>query len=264
MKANRFYVWMYFVLFALILILALIMDQEAMGQGQGVIGYLDGTTPTQVSTADRLPIALAADGVTTTPAPGSVQEIEGDEAEGSGSLPNPVLICGDDGVDCLNYAAEGGGRMPVNLIPGRTGIAAGAGVSNVDTPRMTLASDQSTVAVRMAGNDNAVSVETRKTVQWASIDVSLIDENTIIAAPGAGLAIYIVHLSVVSTVDTAQTFTLLDGATAINGAGYSGIRPGYTLDVPAGFYLKLTDNQAFVIKSVAATNLSGTAIYYVE
>src|SRR3990167_10198663 len=45
-----------------------------------------------------------AGAVTVTPS--GVQEVEGDEAEGSGSLPQPLLIGGDDGTDIKNINVD--------------------------------------------------------------------------------------------------------------------------------------------------------------
>lgn len=47
---------------------------------------------------------------------GQAQEVEGDEAEGSGALPNPVLIGGDDGTDITNVAVDTDGHLQVDVL----------------------------------------------------------------------------------------------------------------------------------------------------
>jgi len=94
-------------------------DANAAGNPVLIGGRYD-ATPRTLDDTDVGAIALDADGAvhisdggntitvdgTVTATPSGIQEIEGDEAEGSGNLPQPVLIGGDDGTDIKNISVD--------------------------------------------------------------------------------------------------------------------------------------------------------------
>lgn len=94
----------------------------------------------------------------------------------------------------------------------------------------------------------------------AIININTIGNNTIIAAPGAGLMIKITSIVFVCT--GAVTVTLYSGTTALTGAmsfaANGGIDFGSDL-----FPLTLGTNEAFIINLGGGTQVSGFAEYIV-
>lgn len=114
-----------------------------------------------------------------------------------------------------------------------------------------------------------VQVVSRRTLVVASINLSASGDNTVIAAPGSGSFIHLVHLDLQNTGTVSQTAIVKNDATAINGAGallnpYGG---GYTFDGEVGLReLVLADNAPLKVNlsaTPAGGNVIGTAIYYV-
>lgn len=112
-----------------------------------------------------------------------------------------------------------------------------------------------------------------KTVQRASISIATSGDNSIISAPGGGLAIKIISLYIENTSDTDLTVILKSASTALNGAGYYIAKPASTLSLAPSFRefnapggvgqgeMVLGTNEAFQINLSAAKQLSGFVIY---
>lgn len=97
---------------------------------------------TGVLTVDDGGGSLTVDG-TVTATPSGIQEIEGDEAESSGNLPQPVLIGGDDGTDIKNINVDATtGDVQVDVT---NQVDAGGA-----TPVITNASDTGAIATSYA------------------------------------------------------------------------------------------------------------------
>lgn len=86
-----------------------------------------------------------------------VSEVEGDEAEGSGSLPNPVLIGGDDGTDIKNINVDATtGDVQVDLTAGSAVIGK---VKNDPTFSAATGSSAIALAVNPSGAFRLLRVE---------------------------------------------------------------------------------------------------------
>lgn len=93
---------------------------------------------------------LQVDVITSAAATG-VQEIEGDEAESSGTLPNPILVGGDDGTDVKNINVDSStGDVQVD-VTNTVSIADGGNVISVDDAGGALTVD-GTITVQDGGN----------------------------------------------------------------------------------------------------------------
>lgn len=113
------------------------------------------------------------------------------------------------------------------------------------------------ISVKVRGTD--------RTIQRVSISVAAMGDNTVIAAPGVGNRIKIVHLAYQNTSGSDMTVIWKDGAAAINGLGF--VHPnnaGFAFDAPGGpgmGEVMLADNAAFVLNLSAAGQVSGYCLY---
>src|SRR3990167_5155800 len=105
-----------------------------------------------------------AGAVTVTPS--GVQEVEGDEAEGAGSLPQPLLIGGDDGTDIKNINVDATtGDVQVDVT--NTVTVDGSGVTQpvsgtvtaIQSTATNLKVDASGVAVPVTDNAGSLTVD---------------------------------------------------------------------------------------------------------
>ena len=103
---------------------------------------------------------------TVTVTPSGVQEIEGDEAEGSAALPQPVLIGGDDGTDVKNINVDATtGDVQVDVT--NTVTVDGSGVTQpvsgtvtaIQSVATNLKVDASGVAVPVTDNAGSLTVD---------------------------------------------------------------------------------------------------------
>lgn len=99
---------------------------------------------------------ITVDG-TIVATPSGVQEIEGDEAEGSGALPQPILIGGDDGTDIKNMNVDATtGDVQVDIT--HTVDVDGSGVTQPVSGTFWQATQpvSGTVTANLSATDNAV------------------------------------------------------------------------------------------------------------
>ena len=89
--------------------------------------------------------------ILSTVASSVAQEVKGDLAEGSGSLPNPILVGGDDGTDIKNIHVDATtGDVQVD-VTNTISIADGGNVISVDDAGSSLTVD-GTVTIQDGGN----------------------------------------------------------------------------------------------------------------
>ncbi len=114
-----------------------------------------------------------------------------------------------------------------------------------------------------------LSAGTRKTILFASIDVSASGSSPIIAAPTNGTAIKIVHLTLQNAGSTATNVEVLNGTTSLNGTGYAltANGGGYSFDAPGGpgqGVIVLSADTALQLNLSAASQVNGWVLYYEE
>ena len=125
------------------------LDVTLIHSNDSVLNYgYDGSSNQKVKTDSDG--HLQVDILSTVSASG-VQEIEGDEAEGSGSLPQPILIGGDDGTDIKNINVDATtGDVQVDVTH-TVSIQDGGNVISVDDAGSSLTVD-GTVTIQDGGN----------------------------------------------------------------------------------------------------------------
>jgi len=98
--------------------------------------------------------------------------------------------------------------------------------------------------------------------EQAVIEVSASGDNQIIAAPGVGARIQIVHLSFI--VRDIVNVRLLSDAVQLSGLWNFEAGMGYTFDASDGFTLFCQENDAFIINLSAAIGIDGLVCFYRE
>ena len=98
------------------------------------------------------------------------------------------------------------------------------------------------------------------------ISIATSGDNSIIAAPGAGKRIVIVHLTLNNPIGTTNTVTFKSGANVLSGGVLLGATGGGLVEQTANQFpvLFCRANEAFIINLSAATSITGYLIYYVE
>ena len=89
-------------------------------------------------------------------------------------------------------------------------------------------------------------------------------DNTIVAAPGAGLRIVITALRIQNNTDIATTVLIRDGATTLAGVVTTVAGTGIDDDFTYGNEIRLSANTALVMNLSAANQHSTSVRYYVE
>lgn len=97
----------------------------------------------------------------------------------------------------------------------------------------------------------------------ANIEAAANGDNTIIAAPGAGLRLRLLHFNF--TARAAVNARLKSAATSRSGL-YNLVAGGsVSFDAPGGIHTKdMATNEAFVINLSAAVGIDGFVLYFVE
>ena len=147
--------------------------------------------------------------VTVTPS--GVQEVEGDEAEGSGSLPQPLLIGGDDGTDIKNInvdATTGDVQVDVTNTVTVTGTVSVTEPVSVDDNAASLTVDNATLDTVGGGTEAAAQ---RVTIANDSTGLLSVDDNS------GSLTVDNATISVVGsgTEATAQRVTIATDSTGV-------------------------------------------------
>ena len=111
---------------------------------------------------------------------------------------------------------------------------------------------------QVAQNTNVLNVLTEQ------VNDALSGDNTVIAAPGAGLRLLLWHLDFV--VAAAVNVTLKSGAgTSLSGAyPFQAAGGSFSQDYPAHAPLAMGTNLAFIINLSGAVSLQGLMIYTIE
>ena len=163
-----------------------------------------------------------AGAVTVTPS--GVQEVEGDEAEGSGSLPQPLLIGGDDGTDIKNINVDATtGDVQVDVT--NTVTVDGSGVTQpvsgtvtaIQSTATNLKVDASGVAVPVTDNAGSLTVD-NATISVVGSGMEATAQRVTIATDSTGV------LSVddnggALTVDGTVVVSSLSGTVAVTQSG---------------------------------------------
>lgn len=120
---------------------------------------------------------------------GQLTDVEGVQAEGSGTLPKPILIGGDNGTDITNILVDLQGHLQVDVLSTAlpTGAATAANQVLEIALLTTIDADTSALFGTVAGSEQQVDVVTSALPTGAATEATLSGLNSKIPSLGAAL-----------------------------------------------------------------------------